>query len=121
MRIATVREKKGWGFELIFASNSQYAGKILVFEKKGARCSMHFHVRKVETWLIYRGKFRIHYINPENAQLDYVDLDAGDAWHNEYGHPHQIECLSDEGEIFEVSTADYSDDNYRVYPGDSQK
>ena len=28
---------KGWGYELIFATNDKYCGKILFFEKKGAK------------------------------------------------------------------------------------
>ena len=34
---------KGWGYELIWATNDKYCGKIMVFEKKGAKFSMHFH------------------------------------------------------------------------------
>ena len=26
---------KGWGYELIWATNDKYCGKIMVFEKKG--------------------------------------------------------------------------------------
>ena len=29
--------KKGWGHELIFATNEHYCGKIMRFEKKGAK------------------------------------------------------------------------------------
>ena len=39
---------KGWGYELIFASNDLYCGKIMVFNRKGAKFSMHYHAVKVE-------------------------------------------------------------------------
>jgi len=42
--------KKGWGKEIIFASTPEYCGKLLVFDKAGAKCSMHFHLDKHETW-----------------------------------------------------------------------
>ena len=34
---------KGWGYELIWATNDSYCGKILVFETPGSKMSMHFH------------------------------------------------------------------------------
>ena len=34
--------EKGWGSELIWATNDKYAGKLLRFNKD-ARFSMHFH------------------------------------------------------------------------------
>ena len=42
---------KSWGYELIFASNDQYCGKLLVFTKKNAKFSMHFHKTKDESWV----------------------------------------------------------------------
>ena len=32
--------QKGWGYELIWATNDKYCGKIMVFEKKGNKFSM---------------------------------------------------------------------------------
>ena len=34
--------------------------------------------------------------------------------------PHQLEALTPEAMIFEVSTPDSVEDNYRIIPGDSQ-
>ena len=34
---------KGWGYEIIWATNDKYCGKIMVFEKVGGKFSMHFH------------------------------------------------------------------------------
>ena len=42
--------QKGWGYELIWATNNKYCGKIMVFEKIGNKFSMHFHREKDETW-----------------------------------------------------------------------
>ena len=35
--------EKGWGIELIWATNDLYCGKLMVFNKPGAKFSMHFH------------------------------------------------------------------------------
>ena len=35
----TGKREMGWGYELIWASNEKYCGKIMVFTKKGAKFS----------------------------------------------------------------------------------
>ena len=111
--------EKGWGHELIWATNDKYCGKLLKFNKD-ARFSMHFHAEKDETWHVLDGKFKVIVINTANAsQTEYV-LTAGDTWHNPPLLPHQVICL-EAGTIIEVSTPDSVEDNYRVGKGDSQK
>ena len=41
--------EKGWGHELIWATNDKYCGKLLKFTK-GAKFSMHFHREKDDIW-----------------------------------------------------------------------
>jgi mannose-6-phosphate isomerase-like protein (cupin superfamily) len=112
--------KKGWGYELIWATNNRYCGKILVFEKSGAKFSMHFHREKEETWFVNRGKFLLKWIDTKNAMMHTKELGTGDTWHNPPLQPHQLEALEPMSEIFEVSTQDSVEDNYRIFPGDSQ-
>jgi quercetin dioxygenase-like cupin family protein len=111
--------KKGWGSELIWATNEQYCGKMMNFDT-GARFSMHFHREKDETWYVLVGKFVVRYIDTQNAQTYEKELNEGDTWHNPPLLPHQLVCI-EEGTVIEVSTADSVEDNYRVQPGDSQK
>jgi len=111
--------KKGWGNELIWATNDKYCGKLLRFNE-GARFSMHFHSEKDESWYVLSGKFKVICINTANASQYEQDLNAGDVWHNPPLLPHQIICI-EEGTIIEVSTPDSVEDNYRVMKGDSQK
>jgi mannose-6-phosphate isomerase-like protein (cupin superfamily) len=111
---------KGWGYELIFASEENYCGKIMVFTKPGNKFSMHFHKDKDETWFVNAGKFKLRYIDTESAQVFEKELNEGDTWHNPPLMPHQLEALVPESMIFEVSTADSVEDNYRIAPGDSQ-
>jgi quercetin dioxygenase-like cupin family protein len=110
--------EKGWGHELIWATNEKYCGKLMKF-KKGAKFSMHFHAEKDESWYVLDGVFYVHWINTMNADRITTKLVEGDTWRNEPLIPHQVECI-EEGTIIEVSTPDSVEDNYRVAPGDSQ-
>jgi mannose-6-phosphate isomerase-like protein (cupin superfamily) len=111
--------KKGWGSELIWATNDKYCGKLLNFNKD-AKFSMHFHREKEETWYVLSGKFLLKYINTETAVTHEKLLEKGDVWHNPPLLPHQVICL-EEGSLIEVSTPDSVEDNYRIAKGDSQK
>lgn len=111
--------KKGWGHELIWATNDKYCGKLMSFNA-GAKFSMHFHAEKDESWYVLSGSFIVRYIDTKTAQMKDVDLKVGDTWRNKQCFPHQLICL-EEGVIIEVSTPDSVEDNYRVGPGDSQK
>lgn len=113
--------KKGWGHELIWSTNEKYCGKLLVFEKTGNKFSMHFHKEKDESWHVISGKFLLRYIDTKTAQVHEQILNAGDNWRNPPHLPHQLEALEDRSTIIEVSTPDSVDDNYRIFPGDSQK
>lgn len=110
--------EKGWGSELIWATNEKYCGKFLRFNK-GSRFSMHFHREKDETWYVLSGKFKVIWIDTTNASQNEVELSEGETWRNEPLVPHQIICLEG-GSIIEVSTPDSVEDNYRVGKGDSQ-
>jgi len=110
---------KGWGSELIWATNDKYCGKLMKFNKD-AKFSMHFHAQKDETWYVLSGKFEVKYIMTQDASMKAQILEKGSVWRNEPLEPHQLICL-EEGTIIEVSTPDSVEDNYRVMPGDSQK
>ena len=112
--------KKGWGYELIFATNDMYCGKIIVFEKAGAKTSMNFHKEKDKTWFINAGSFLLKTIETKSATLITKELKEGDAWHTPCLVPHQLEALEDNSSITEVSTPDSVEDIYRISQGDTQ-
>jgi len=116
---STTCVEKGWGYEMVIVNNDLYCGKILHF-KKGAKFSMHFHMKKMETWYVTSGLFTFRWINTANADIIEETLKPGDTITNHVGEPHQIICL-EEGDIFEVSTTHFDADSYRVGKGDSQK
>lgn len=112
--------EKGWGYELIWATNDKYCGKIMVFEKVGAKFSMHFHKEKDETWFVNSGRFKVRWIDTKEAKLFEKEIKEGDTWHNPPLQPHQLESLEPMSSITEVSTPDSVEDNFRIIPGDSQ-
>ena len=111
--------EKGWGHELIWATNDKYCGKFLKFNE-GAKFSMHFHREKDETWYVLDGTFDLLTVNTEDASVQKTRLNQGDVWHNPPLLPHQVICVN-EGTLIEVSTPDSVEDNYRIAKGDSQK
>ena len=110
--------EKGWGSELIWASNEKYCGKLMNFNT-GAKFSMHFHREKDESWLVISGKFLFHRIHTHDASTETIEFNRGDTWRNLPLEPHQLECI-EAGSIIEVSTPDSVEDNYRIMKGDSQ-
>jgi mannose-6-phosphate isomerase-like protein (cupin superfamily) len=112
--------EKGWGHELIWATNDKYCGKIMIFKDVGSKFSMHFHKEKDETWFVTNGRFLLRWIDTKDASLKERILEAGETWYNPPLMPHQLECLIPGSGIYEVSTPDSVEDNYRIAPGDSQ-
>ena len=112
---------KGWGYELNWATNDKYCGKIMIFEKIGSKFSMHFHKEKDETWFVNNGKFIVRWIDTKDATIFEKELKEGDTWHNPPLQPHQLEALEPMSSVTEVSTPDSVEDNYRLIPGDSQQ
>ena len=112
--------QKGWGYELIWATNEKYCGKIMVFNRVGAMTSMHFHKEKDETWFVNSGKFKVRYIDTKDSMLYEKELNEGDTWYNAPLMPHQLIALEADSSITEVSTPDSVEDNFRIGPGDSQ-
>jgi mannose-6-phosphate isomerase-like protein (cupin superfamily) len=110
--------QKAWGYEVIFVNNEKYCGKILHFNKD-SYFSMHFHIRKEETWYVNNGRFLLKYIDTTNANILEITLEKGDVITNKIGEPHQLFCI-EEGDVFEVSTQHFDEDSYRVMKGNSQ-
>ena len=106
---------KGWGKEIIFVNNDEYCGKLLCFEK-GKKFSMHYHIKKKETWYVSKGKFILIWVETENGITHTEYLSVGDVITNERGEPHQLIAV-DDAEVFEVSTKHYDEDSFRMWKG----
>lgn len=113
---------KGWGFELAFVNNGDYSGKLLVFEKAGAKTSMMFHKKRRKTWFVNEGKFKLTFIDTQTGQVNETVLEVGRTVSLGELSPHQLEALEPNSIIFEVGTGDEgASDRIRLAPGDTQK
>ncbi len=112
---------KGWGFELVFANNDKYCGKLLIFERAGSKTSLVFHKEKAKSWFVNAGKFKINFIDVATGEMKEAVLEEGQT--ADFGPlgPHQVEALVANSIIFEVGTGDYIEDRFRLAPGDTQK
>ena len=106
---------KGWGKEIIFVNNDEYCGKLLCFEKD-KKFSMHYHIKKKETWYVSKGSFILIWVETNTGTTYTEYLKVGDVITNERGEPHQLIAL-EESEVFEVSTKHYDDDSFRMWKG----
>jgi quercetin dioxygenase-like cupin family protein len=106
---------KGWGKEIIFVNNDEYCGKLLCFEKD-KKFSMHYHIKKKETWYVSKGSFTLIWVETDNGTTHTEYLKVGDVITNERGEPHQLIALED-SEVFEVSTKHYDEDSFRMWKG----
>jgi hypothetical protein len=111
---------KGWGFELVFANNDKYCGKLLVFERAGAKTSLVFHKEKSKSWFVNAGRFKLTFIDVATGETKYAELEEGKTVDFGTLGPHQIEALVANSVIFEVGTGDYVEDRFRLAPGDTQ-
>lgn len=112
--------KKGWGFEIVWANNEKYSGKLLVFDRVGAKTSMVFHKDKAKSWFVNAGKFKITFIDVTTGEVKEAVVEEGKTVDFGPLGPHQVEALVAGSIIFEVGTADYVEDRFRLAPGDSQ-
>ena len=109
------RVDRKWGYELWIHNATDYCGKLLIFSNAGNKFSMHYHMIKDETWYVQNGAFQFDWIDTENGERCYTQIQKGDIVEIKKGLPHQLTALIDEATIFEVSTQHFDEDSYRVY------
>lgn len=106
--------EKSWGYEIIWATNEKYCGKLLCFNHPGSKTSMHFHKNKDETWFVNSGVFKLRFVDLATGNIKEGIIKEGDVVHNPPLQPHQLEALTSDAIIFEVSTEDDIEDIYRI-------
>lgn len=118
MKIEPKIVKKGWGREIWIHNDEEYCGKVLQFDKKWSKFSMHYHVAKKESWYISKGFFAYHYYDTVAGRKTYIQVGVGDCITIERGQPHQLIAMEDNSELFETSTQHFDEDSYRIEKGD---
>ena len=71
--------------------------------------------------VVNAGKFKVRYIDIASGEMKEAVLDEGKTVDFAELSPHQLEAMMPNSIIFEVGTADYVEDRFRLAPGDSQK
>jgi mannose-6-phosphate isomerase-like protein (cupin superfamily) len=108
--------KKGWGHEQWIVNTEKYCGKLL-YIKAGKGCSVHFHVKKHETFYVHEGKLIMTLIHADGYKEDFV-MEPGDCLEVTPGLIHRFKALGEDATIFEFSTQHFDEDSYRVEKGD---
>lgn len=111
----TFTKKRSWGFEKWIENSDEYCGKVLVLDE-GKRCSLHYHMKKLETMYLVSGHVTIRFRDPETAEDYDVTLRPGDSVRIERGQQHQI-VAEEQSVLVEFSTRHFEDDSYRVERG----
>ena len=93
---------KPWGYELLWAQTSNYAGKILHI-RKGQKLSLQYHRRKEETMLLRSGRMLL-VLEDDAGVLREHHVSSGEAYHIPIGRKHRMVALDEDCEVLEVST-----------------
>lgn len=112
---------KDWGYEIVWASNQFYCGKILVFEKVGAETTVVIHKDRKKSWFINSGRFQIIFTDIKTGESTAAILEEGKTVDIAEMSPHTVKSLQANSMIFESGTPDNLDDIFRLSPDDAQK
>lgn len=110
---------KGWGAEYWLVNTPLYCAKFL-FLKPDSRGSMHYHVRKTETFIILEGTLHLQVKDRENRSQHIELVHAGESLTLHPGLRHRLIAGEEPVVVLEVSTMHDEDDSYRTADGDSQ-
>jgi len=110
------KEDRSWGYEITWSSNEEYSGKILVFNKQGAKTPMMIHKNRKKSWFINAGNFKIIFIDIKTGQQREVLIQEGKTVDIGEMSPHSVELISQSGVIFEAGSPDHIDDQFLLSP-----
>ena len=101
------RVEKPWGYERIWSQTETYVGKTL-FIAAGKRLSLQKHLVKDESFLVLRGRLRLH-LEDADGVVRISDLEPGEHRHVAVGRIHRYEAVDEDVELIEVSTPELED------------
>jgi len=100
------KTEKPWGFELLFAHTTKYAGKV-IFVRKGHRLSLQYHEKKDESIYVYEGKALME-IEGSDGHMVSTTVQPGYVIRIPPFTKHRLEAIEDTT-LFEVSTPELED------------
>ena len=103
------RVEKPWGYELIFADNDKYVGKILHIDE-GEQLSLQYHEIKDETIYVFSGQLELE-LQKGDGLVAHV-MSPGECLHIPPRTVHRMRAIIT-CDIFEVSTP-HLDDVVRI-------
>jgi mannose-6-phosphate isomerase-like protein (cupin superfamily) len=106
------KKEKVWGYEIFVHNSKSYCGKILVL-KKGKKSSLHYHIKKKETFYIQRGKLLMRIVDQMGNSSEFT-MQKGDSVDIDAGVKHQFVGIDEVTEIIEFSTQHFDEDTIRV-------
>jgi mannose-6-phosphate isomerase len=105
------RVEKPWGYEIVFAENERYAGKILHVDA-GHALSLQYHERKDETLYVLNGEVTLLVDAGADADKDgtltELTLAAGDSYRIRPGVRHRMSAAAP-CDLVEVSSPELDD------------
>jgi mannose-6-phosphate isomerase-like protein (cupin superfamily) len=99
------RVAKPWGYELVFAENERYAGKILHLDP-GHSLSLQYHERKDETLYVLSGEVRL-LVEEDGGMVERV-LTSGQTYRIRPGVRHRMSATAPV-DLVEVSSPELDD------------
>jgi mannose-6-phosphate isomerase-like protein (cupin superfamily) len=109
--------KKEWGLEVTWASEDNYAGKILIFNKQGDSTPFHFHKETKKTWFVNSGKFMVRWIDTTDGKVYQQELTEGKVFTADCLVPVSLEALVPGSSVIQASNQNDSNDYYTLIPG----
>lgn len=110
---------RGWGYEILWSNSEKYSGKILVFERPGAKTAMQFHKEKTASLFVNAGLFALRFIDTKTAELKQQNLKEGDTYNIVPMQPYQLISMAGNSMLFEVGTPHNETDVFIIGPGDT--
>jgi len=107
---------KPWGHEKWLVNNEKenYCGKIL-YIKEGHSSSMHYHVKKHETFYILSGTLQVDMINTLIGEVVTYTIKQGETFEVERNDPHQLIAVNGPVEFIEISSFHEDSDSLRIW------
>lgn len=108
--------KKLWGYERLIVNHKLYCGKILTVLPNGNACSLHYHVKKHETFHVLRGELMIQTFVKQEKFFDKAQALVLHPGSTLVLPPYTAHRFWTEGEVcdfVEISTHDDPEDSIR--------